>query len=155
MSSTSNTLKLEKILVNSQSKMQALFELLKIETNILKKNNTEAFEEVTAKKVALTEEIESSEKQRSQLLISMALNPNEPSQWLLNNKLKTIWNQLKTISEQAQKQNQINGLVINGNRRRIETKIQILSAATPSTELVYSASGENVKQRSSSPIAQA
>ena len=143
------TLSLETILTLTQDKMHHLLELLKSETLILEKNSIEELEKITIEKITITEEIEKSEQQRVHFLNNKALNPNEPSSWLSNNKLISTWSNIKNLSEKAQKQNQINGMVINGNRRRVQTKIEILSASSPASELVYSASGENINQKNS------
>ena len=153
MPHTTQPLSLESILTTTQDKMQQLLKVLKNETSILEKNNIEEFEGITQKKITLTEQIEKNEQLRIHFLTSKSLNPNKPSQWLQNNKLNSLWTKIKKLSEQAQKQNQINGLVINGNRRRVQTQIEILSASPPAAELVYSASGENIKQRNSKTLA--
>ena len=141
MPHTAQPLSLESILTTTQDKMQQLLKVLKNETSILEKNNIEEFEGITQEKISLTEQIEKNEQLRIHFLTSKSLNPNEPSQWLQNNKLNSLWAKIKKLSEQAQKQNQINGLVINGNRRRVQTQIEILSASPPAAELIYSASG--------------
>lgn len=135
--------------------MQQLLDLLINETSLLKKNDIEELEAITQKKITITEQIEKNEQQRIHFLTIRSLNPNEPKQWLLDNKLISIWSKIKDLSEQAQKQNQINGLVINGNRRRVQTKIEILSTSAPAVELTYSASGENINQRNSKTLAHA
>ncbi len=150
-----NNLSLETILTLAQDKMQNLLQLLKNETLILEKNNIEELEKITLEKIAITEEIEKNEQQRIHFLNSKELNPNEPATWLSNNKLISTWSNIKKLSEQAQKQNQINGMVINGNRRRVQTKIEILNASSPASELVYSASGENINQKNSKTLAHA
>ena len=147
------TLSLETILTHAQEKMHHLLQLLKSETLILEKNNIEELEKITLEKISITEEIEKNEHQRVQFLNAKALNSNEPATWLSNNKLISIWSNIKTLSEQAQKQNQINGIVINGNRRRVQTKIEILCSSSPASELVYSASGENLNQKNSKTLA--
>ncbi|MCW8901940.1 MAG: flagellar protein FlgN [Gammaproteobacteria bacterium] len=148
-------LSLENILVFTQDKMHQLLQVLKKETVLLEKNNIEALESITREKIILTEQIEKNEQQRIHFLTNKSLNANEPSQWLDNNKLISVWNKIKSLSTQAQKQNQINGLVINGSRRRIQAQIEILSTSAPAVELTYSASGENVKQRHSNTLARA
>ena len=155
MPHTTQPLSLESILTTTQNKMQQLLKVLKNETSVLEKNNFEEFEGITQEKITLTEQIEKNEQLRIQFLTTKSLNPNEPTQWLKNNKLNSLWSEIKKLSEQAQKQNQINGLVINGNRRRVQTQIEILSASPPAAELVYSASGENIKQRNSNTLAHA
>ena len=146
---------LESILTFSQDKMQQLLHLLNDETLVLEKNVIEELEAITLKKIALTEQIETAEQQRIQLLTAESFNPNEPAQWLKNNKLISIWANIKTLSEQAQKQNQINGLIINGSRRRVQTKIEILSTSSPAVELTYTSSGENINQHNSNTLAHA
>ena len=155
MPHTTQPLSLESILTTTQDKMQQLLKVLKNETSVLEKNNIEEFEGINKEKITLTEQIEKNEQLRIQFLTTKSLNPNEPTQWLKNNKLNSLWSKIKELSEQAQKQNQINGLVINGNRNRVQTKIEILSASPPAAELVYSASGENIKQRNSNTLAHA
>ena len=146
-------LSLESILETSLDKMQQLLKSLIDETSALKNNNIEEFEVITAEKIALTEQVEDNEKLRVHFLVNKGVNPSIPSEWLHNNKLNTLWAKIRDISKQAQKQNQINGLVINGNRRRVQTQIEILCASPPAAELVYSATGKNIKQRSSNTIA--
>jgi len=155
MQHTTQPLSLESILTTTHDKMQQLLKVLENETSVLKKNNFEEFEGITQEKITLTEQIEKNEQLRIQFLTTKSLNPNEPTQWIKNNKLNSLWSKIKKLSEQAQKQNQINGLVINGNRRRVQTQIEILSASPPAAELIYSASGENIKQRNSNTLAHA
>lgn len=155
MQPTTQSISLETILRFTQDKMQQLLQVLLNETSVLKENNIDELEKITLEKITLTEQIEKNEQQRIHFLTTKSFNPNEPAQWLENNNLISIWAKIKTLSAQAQKQNQINGLVINGNRRRVQTKIEILSASSPAVELTYSASGENIKQRISNTLAHA
>ncbi len=155
MTHTNHSLSLETILTFTQDKMQLLLQVLKNETQILEKNNIEELESITLEKIILTEQIEQNEQERIRFLTENKINPGEPKQWLINNKLISIWNEIKNLSIQSQKQNQINGLVINANRRRIQTQIEILSSSSPAVELTYSASGENIKQRDSNSLAHA
>lgn len=148
-----HSLSLETILTFTQDKMHELLHVLQNETLILEKNNIEELEKITLKKITLTQQIEKNEQQRIHFLSAKSLNPNEPAQWLQNNKLISLWTEIKKLSEQARKQNQINGLVINGNRRRIQTQIEILSTSSPAVELIYSSSGENINQRNSNTLA--
>ncbi|MDH5369819.1 MAG: flagellar protein FlgN [Gammaproteobacteria bacterium] len=149
------SLTLEEILTLIQEKMQQLLHTLKKETSILENNDIEELKSITLEKIALTEQIEKGEQQRVQFLSAKSLKPNEPAQWLNNNKLISLWGNIKILSEEAQKQNQINGLVINGNRRRVQTQIEILSTSSPAVELTYSSSGENINQHSSNTLAHA
>lgn len=153
MQHTNHSHSLETILTSTQEKMHELLQMLNDETAVLKKNDIEELENITQKKITLTKQIEENEQQRIHFLSANSLNPNEPAQWLQNNKLITTWEKIKNLSEQAQKQNQVNGLVINGNRNRVQTQIEILSTSSPAAELVYSATGKNIKQHNSNTLA--
>jgi len=155
MQHSTQSLSLENILINSRDKMQQLLHVLINETSILKKNDVEELQAITQEKITITEQIEKNEQARIHFLTIRSLNPNEPKQWLLDSNLISLWSKIKELSEQAQKQNQINGLVINGSRRRVQTKIEILSTSAPAVELTYSASGENINQRNSKTLAHA
>jgi len=149
-------LSLESILTISLDKIQQLLKILQQETELLKNNNIAELENLTLKKTNLTQQIEINEKQRVNFLSAKSLNPNQPEQWLNTPHLITIWDSIKNFAEQSKKQNQINGLVINGNRNRIKTQIEILSRSSlPPTDLVYSASGQGVKQRNPNTLARA
>jgi flagellar biosynthesis/type III secretory pathway chaperone len=150
-----HSLSLETILIFSRDKMQQLLNLLQKEAKVLENNNIDELEAITKEKITLTEQIEKNEQQRIHFLTAKSLNAAEPSEWLGNNKLITIWRKIKELSEQAQKQNQVNGQVIFGNRRRLKTQLEILSSSTPATELTYSATGENVNQHNSNTLARA
>jgi len=149
------SLSLETILIFSRDKMQQLLNLLQKEAMILEKNNIDELQSITEEKIILTEQIEKNEQQRIHFLTEKSLNATEPAQWLSNNKLITTWREIKELSEQAQKQNQVNGQVIYGNRRRLKTQLEILSNSAPSVELTYSASGENISQHDSNTLARA
>ena len=148
-----HTLSLETILLFTQDKMQQLLNALKDEAKVLQKYDVDELENITSLKVTLTEQIEKNEQRRIEFLNEKSLDPNKPKQWLNNDKLNSIWQKIKTISEQSQKQNLINGIVINGSRRRIQAQINILSSSSPTVELVYSASGESVSHRDSITLA--
>lgn len=155
MKHSTQPLSLETILSFTKDRVQQLLHVLSSEISVLEKNAIENLEGITLEKIMLTEQIEECEQQRIQFLTAKSLNPNEPSQWLTNNKLTSLWADIKKLSEKAQKQNQINGLVINGSRRRVQTQIEILSSSSPTVELTYSSSGENINQRDSNTLAHA
>lgn len=152
MPQAAQPLSLETILAATRNNMQQLLRALKNESELLKKNNIEALESITQKKLLLTEQIENSEKQRVHFLTQHQLDPDEPQQWLKNSTLNSIWQEIKTDSAACQKQNQINGLVINNNRNKIQAQLDILNA-TPAVELVYSSSGTSVRQKDSNTLA--
>lgn len=150
----SHILSLENILASSADKLQQLLQLLKIETEVLTKNNIDELENITQKKIILTEQIEKLEQQRIDCLTQKTLDPNKPKQWLQTKNLISLWKKIKSVAADSKKQNQVNGLVINGNRNRIKTQIEILSTSSlPAVAVSYSSSGESIQQRDSKTIA--
>lgn len=149
-------LSLETIISICSEKMQQLLRLLQEETSILKVKDIKRLEEITLNKMSITEEVEQHEKLRVELLSECSLDPNQPKQWITNAGLKASWNELKEFAKQCKKQNQINGLVINGYRNQIKTQIEILSTSSlPEADLVYSSAGEGIQQRKSKSLAHA
>ena len=145
---------LENILADSAKKLQQLLQLLKIETEALKESNIDELESISQKKIVLTEQIENIEQQRIDFLIQKSLDPNKPKQWLKSKRLVSIWQEMKKIAIDSKKQNQVTGLVINGNRNRIKTQIEILNTSSlPAADLAYSSSGESISQRDSKTLA--
>lgn len=156
MQTSGSNFSLEKILTLCSDSMQQLLVLLQEETAVLKDNDIPRLEDITLNKIAATEQVEKNELLRVQFLNQQSLDPNQPGQWIKNAKLKSIWNELKDFASQCQKQNQINGLVINGYRNQVKTQIEILSTSSlPEADLVYSSSGEGVQQRKSKTLAHA
>lgn len=156
MQTSSSDFSLEKILTLCSKSMQQLLMLLQDETAVLKTNDIPRLEDITLNKIAITEQVEKNEQSRIQFLSQHSLDPNQPGQWIKNAKLKSIWNELKDFASQCQKQNQINGLVINGYRNQVKTQIEILSTSSlPEADLVYSSAGEGVQQRKSKTLAHA
>ena len=154
MQTSTHTLSLESILIFSRDQMQQLLQLLNNETEALKnKHDLDELERITLEKIKLSENIEVNEQQRIHYLNEKNLEPNKPKQWLTTNKLISIWQEIKLLSEKSQKQNLINGLVINGNRRRIQAQLEILNVS-PAVELAYSSSGESIKQKKSTTLVQ-
>lgn len=156
MQTTRSDFSLEKILTRYTTSMQQLLSFLQDETAVLKTNDIPRLEEITLNKIAITEQVEKNEQLRIQFLSQHSLDPNQPEHWITNSTLNSLWNQLKEVAGECQKQNKINGLVINGYRNQVKTKIEIFSTSSlPAADLVYSSAGESIQQRNSKTLAHA
>ena len=153
MNYSNHSLSLETILIFAQNKMQQLLQVLNRETSIIEENNFGKLESITLEKISLSVQIEINEQQRIHFLTAKSLNPNEPVQWLQNNKMISLWHDIKKLSEKAQKQNQINGQIIDDNRRRLQTQIEILATSSPAAKLIYSAESKNSIHHDSNSLA--
>lgn len=145
---------LEHILSTSRDTMQQLLETLQQEAKVLESNNIEELERITIEKMTITDAVEKNDKQRASFLLDHSLDPLNPGQWLTTDNLKTLWQEIKEVSADCQRQNQVNGLVINSNRRRVKAQLEIFNPSPSSLELVYSSSGETVNTSSSNKLAQ-
>jgi len=74
---------------------------------------------------------------------------------LLTEPLNSLWKNLLEIATACQKQNQINGIIINANQRHIEQATIILSGIQPEMELRYDSLGETTSERLPRSIAKA
>ena len=97
------SLSLEVILNTTQDKMSKLLHSLKNETSALERNNIDELQSITEEKTSLTTQIEKNEQQRIHFLTNEKLNPNEPTQWLDNNKLINIWEEIKDLISESTK----------------------------------------------------
>lgn len=78
---------------------------------------------------------------------------NDPE--LLTAPLNVLWKNLLEAAAACQKQNQINGAIINTTRRYAEQATIILNGIQPATELHYDSSGETISGRQPRTLAKA
>ncbi len=121
------------------------------------KNEFEAF-----KNTVTPEEIYYLAKQKEQQLITMEeasqkrisiISITDPE--LSTEPLKSLWKTLLRIAQACQKQNQINGSIINTTKRHVEQASTILNGLQPASELRYGRSGETVSERQPRTLAKA
>ncbi len=74
---------------------------------------------------------------------------------LLTEPLNALWKNLLEAAAACQKQNQINGAIINTTKRYAEQATIILNGIQPATELHYDSSGETISGRQPRTLAKA
>ncbi len=144
------------LLEDIKSYLEQLFHALENEYKALLENDIQVIESIAQEKIILMEHLEDLNKERRTLLEAAGLNLNISGvEDFLNNdtindaivdkpKLKTLWAAVSTLSKQCEKQNNINGIVIENNKRHTENALNVLQGKQQSAEL-YSNKGQSIK----------
>ena len=135
---------------------------LESEYAALTENNLEHIVQLANDKNRLFEFLEDLEKERHELLLAAGLDfdSNGIMAYLQRNKAQTkddstaVWRQIETLTKQCRKQNQINGIILEKNRRRTEKALAILKGQIPQAG-TYTASGETCKSQPRHSLARA
>jgi len=152
MQNTTLTRKFIPLLEDIANYLEQLFHALENEYQALSDNNLPAIETVAQEKVLLMEQLEDLNKERRLLLEEAELNlsatgiDNFFNSSTINNNpsLKTLWGSISTLSTQCEKQNNINGIIIDNNKRHTENALSVLQGKQQTTEL-YSSKGQSIK----------
>ena len=139
-----------------------LEQTLENENAALLDNDLDRILHAATDKNRLFEFLEDLEKERHTLLLAagldfdssgiMAYLQREPSP--VNDETAAIWQQIETLTRQCRKQNQINGIILEKNRRRTEKALAILKGQS-SQVATYTASGEACRSQSRHSLAKA
>ncbi len=137
------------ILQDITEHLTQLVHTLESEHLALVDNDLDAIIQAASDKNCLFELLEDLEKERHALLLAagldfdrngiMAYLQRKTSQ--TRNETGALWQQIETLTHQCRRQNQINGIMLEKNRRRTEKALAILKGQTPQTA-TYTATGE-------------
>ncbi len=149
---TAITTKITPLLEETASYLEQLFQALLNENKALADDNIQAVQEIAQEKVLLMEQLEDLNKERRSLLETAGLDLSATGidDFFSNNSitkssgLSALWKTIATLSKQCEKQNNINGIVIENNKRRTESALSILQGKQQTTEL-YSNKGQSIK----------
>lgn len=125
-------------------------------------NDLDTIIQAASDKNRLFELLENLEKERHTLLLAagLDLDSNGIMAYLQRDTSRTrdqsvaIWRQIGTLTQQCRKQNQINGIMLEQNRRRTEKALAILKGQTPQTA-TYTANGETCHNQPRHSLAKA
>ncbi len=150
MNSTSQ--KMFSLLQEIASYLEQLQQALKNEYQALSDNNMPAIETIAREKTVLMDSLEDLDKERRNILSSAGLNLRATGieDFLQNDnsgqaaELKTTWTKIADLTRQCEKQNNINGIIIENNKQHTENALSILQGKQQGTEL-YSRQGKSIK----------
>ncbi|HEB87501.1 MAG TPA: flagellar protein FlgN [Gammaproteobacteria bacterium] len=137
------------ILQDITEHLTQLVRTLESEHLALVDNDLDAIIQAASDKNRSFELLEDLEKERHALLLAAGLDfdRNGIMAYLqrgtprTRSETATLWQQIETLTHRCRKQNQINGIMLEKNRRRTEKALAILKGQTPQTA-TYTASGE-------------
>jgi len=149
---TAMTSKITPLLEDIANYLEQLFHALENEFKALSDNDIQAIQAIAQEKVLLMEQLEDLNKERRLLLEEAGLNlATTGIDDLLNSSkitssphLKTLWNNISNLSKQCDKQNNINGIIIDNNKRHTENALSVLQGKQQTNEL-YSSKGQSIK----------
>lgn len=128
--------------------LESMLQLLRQEEECLRRRDVTALAEVTAKKHALVEELQQLE-QRCRHSMAATLPPGEPCQpdsWVAqcaDTSLQRLWGDMKQQAELCQRQNRINGQLLEGSQRFARQMLELLlGGAEGAAPKLYNARGE-------------
>ena len=139
-----------------------LMRTLESENTALANNDLDGIIQAANDKNRLFEFLEELENERHALLVAAGLDFDSTGimAYLARDSARTrneataIWQQIETLTRQCRKQNQINGIILEKNRRRTEKALAILKGQTPQAA-TYTASGETCHSQSRNSLAKA
>jgi len=139
-----------------------LVQTLETENAALADNDLDGIVQAANDKNRLFEFLEDLEKERHALLLAAGLDFDsngimtylERNRSRTKNETATTWQQIESLTRQCRKQNQINGIILEKNRRRTEKALAILKGQTPQPT-TYTANGETCHNQSRNSLAKA
>ncbi len=148
------------ILKDIAAHLTALQETLQAEYQALSDNDRPGIEQAARDKSRLTASLDDLEQERATLLREAGLDLDRSGVMAYlgrqqNNStdpVARIWQDIEQLSRDCEQQNRINGIIIEHNRKRTETALNILQGQTGNAEL-YSASGSTVSASNRQSIA--
>lgn len=156
------TLELPLLLQDIAEHLAQLDRTLENEHTALIENDLNNIVQAANDKIYLFEILEDLEKERHALLLAagldfdsngiMAYLQRNTSQ--ARNESAAIWQQIEDLTHRCRRQNQINGIILEKNRRRTEKALAILKGQIPQAG-TYTASGETCKSQPRHSLARA
>lgn len=138
-----------------QHTLKLLLDTLAEEYDALSQKNSEQISRLSNHKQQLSLEIEQLEQQRQSLLENAGVS--DFSKWLntrATGEISSTWDNIQSLLQQCAEQNQVNGIIVENNRRSVETFIGLLRGQSQSEE-AYTRSGAMASKHYSAKITQA
>lgn len=150
------------ILRDITKQLTQLAHTLESEHAALVDNDLDAIIQAANDKNHLFELLEDLEKERHALLLAAGLDfdSNGIMAYLqrgtsqIRNETAAIWQQVGTLTHECRRQNQVNGIILEKNRRRTEKALAILKGQTPQVA-TYTANGETCQNQARHSLAKA
>jgi len=154
---------LKPVLLDIVSYLEELRQILIAEYEALSNDDLDALLATAQTKHQLTDMLEQLEQERLTLLKHAGLDLqqtglmayfNQHAQTSGNDDLAQLWQRIRTATRDCERLNQINGIIIEKQKRRTESTLALLKGQPTQTEL-YSSQGESVSHRATTALGKA
>lgn len=149
---------LHKVIRQLSEGMTHLHQALEQECQALSDNDLNTLQSIAEKKRSLSQGLDALEEKRMALFRETGFSPDNAGMQALFDKapvdVNKAWTTLETLTKRCQRQNNINGMVVDNNLRRVQMALAILQGQTIETEL-YNSTGTAITARNAQPLAQA
>jgi len=145
------------VLKDIRAYLKQLLALLNEEHSALENSNIEKLAEFATTKQLLVENLEDLETERKNILSQAGLDLTKTGvadflsrdNTTSKNETNALWDDIAELSRTCEEQNNLNGIIIEGQRRRTEIALQILQGKSTESEL-YSKHGKSVNAKNKS-----
>lgn len=139
------------LLQHEQEGAIRLLDVLKAEHEAIARRDTDALQELVAGKQALLEQLEFSHGKRLQLIREVGLEADQDGLDALlvqcagaGHDLQSRWTALKAVLSSCQRQNQVNGVVLENSRRTTHRALTILLGGQADNNELYNQAGKSI-----------
>lgn len=149
---------IHKVIRQLSEDMTHLYQALEQECQALSDNDLNTLQSIAEKKRSLSQGLDALEDKRKALFRQTGFSPDNTGMQALFDKapldVNKAWTSLETLTRRCQRQNNINGMIVDNNLRRVQMTLAILQGQTFETQL-YNSTGTTLTVRNSQPLAQA
>ncbi len=156
--SADHLIEMIQVLENTSSQLN---DVLKKEQDILKSNDSQELLTLSKEKKALVSSLESHTKTTHIFLRNMNINKglyglsdflSQIKQGETKTRLTDLWLNIQSFADTNKKLNDINGSIIELNRRHTQRSLDVLRGQTGSTTSTYGADGQTMKGKTSNNL---
>lgn len=163
MTSTQQQSRINELLQQEIRLSQQLLEILQSENQALQSNDHDAIQQLIPNKQQAIDSLESLVQQRQSLLKDAGFSADKKGMdsfirqcgGISRGLLEQYRHQLITVASSCQRQNEINGIIINASSRYTKNALSILKGQRPGNEVHYGPNGEKINSSYSTTFAKA
>ena len=136
-----------------------LLEILQSENQALSANDLDIIQQIAQDKQQIVDTLESLDQQRELQLqkAGFDIDKNGMKDFLkqCDDRLNQDWQQLMTVITKCQRQNEVNGIIINAASHHAKDALSILKGQQPGNKIHYGPKGETINGSYTNPLAKA
>jgi len=135
-----------------------LLKNLQLENQALSNNDIESIQNIAPDKQQIIYTLESLSRQRESLLKNAGFSGDKIGMENFIKQYRSLdqdWQQLMSVVSKCQRQNEINGIIINAASRQTTDALSILKGQQSNNKVRYGSKGETINSTYTNPLAKA